>query len=240
MHPYSRRLERLLGDSPADPTLAADIAGRLAALVDTSAYEGVLVVARDGDAVLRIGEQSELLPTLDALILRAQVENRVLPSGLYRDEGGGVHLDWVIPISVEEGGLRRAVATVVLRAGTEGFLFPSLRAWPTASPSAETLLVERVGDFAVFLSAARHREWVPLLQKVPLDNPLPATAALFQNSHVGHVPGKDYRGIEVLAVLRRIAGTDWRLIAKVDRAEVMRPCGCWFIGSVCLPWPRCR
>ncbi|WP_296808703.1 EAL domain-containing protein [Thiocapsa sp.] len=221
--PFSRRLDQLLGDLPPDPTLAADISDRLAALVNAYDYEGVLLVALDGDVVLSIGEHSELLAPLDALALRARVENRVLQSGLHRDEGGGIHLDWVIPISVEEGGVRRAVATVVLRAGTEGFLYPSLRAWPTASPSAETHLVERVGDFAVFLSAARHRHWVPLVRKVPLGDRLPATAALLHDSDLGQVPGKDYRGVEVLAVFRQIAGTNWRLIAKVDRAEVMAP-----------------
>lgn len=220
---FSRRLEHLLGDSPRDPTLAADVSSRLTALVDAYEYEGILVVAPGGEVVARIGVHSELLPPLDALALRAQGENRVLPSGLHRSEGGGVHLDWVVPISVEEGGARRAVATVVLRAGTEGFLFPSLRAWPTASPSAETLLVERVGDFAVFLSASRHREWDPLVQKVPLGDRFPATTALLRDSDVGHVPGKDYRGIEVLAVFRQVAGTNWRLIVKVDRAEVMAP-----------------
>ncbi|QVL50901.1 MAG: EAL domain-containing protein [Thiocapsa sp.] len=220
---FSQRLEQLLADSSPDPTLAAVVSSRLAALMEVYDYVGVLVVAPDGEVVLRIGAHSELLPPLDSLTLRAQLENRVLQSALHRDQDGGVRLSWVIPFSGEEGGGRRAVATIVLFAGAEAFLYPSLRAWPTASPSAETLLVEREGDFAVFLSAARHREWIPLVRKVPLGDPLPATAALLHDSDVGHVPGKDYRGIEVLAVFRQIAGTNWRLIAKVDRAEVMAP-----------------
>ncbi|SDX17355.1 bifunctional diguanylate cyclase/phosphodiesterase [Thiocapsa roseopersicina] len=220
---FSQQLEQLLADSSPDPTLAAVVSSRLAALVDVYDYEGVLVVVPEGEVVLRIGAHSELMLPLDSLILRAQVENRVLQSALQRDQDGGVHLDWVVPFSVEEGGGRRAVATILLRAGTEAFLYPTLRAWPTASPSAETLLVERKGDFAVFLSVARHHQWEPLVQKVPLGDPLPATAALLHDSDVGHVPGRDYRGVEVLAVFRRIAGTNWRLIAKVDRAEVMAP-----------------
>jgi diguanylate cyclase (GGDEF)-like protein/PAS domain S-box-containing protein len=50
-------------------------------------------------------------------------------------------------------------------------------------------------------------------------------AAVLGPTDTGQIPAKDYRGVDVLGVFRHISGTDWRLIAKVDRAEIMAPLG---------------
>jgi hypothetical protein len=76
-----------------------------------------------------------------------------------------------VPISVTEGGTRRAVATLVLHTDPVAFFVPLFRIWPTSSTSAETLLVEEVGGEAVLLTPARHENWSPLAHRVPLTTP---------------------------------------------------------------------
>ena len=54
------------------------------------------------------------------------------------------------------------------------------------------------------------------------NNALPAVAVIGRNEP-GTMQGWDYRGAVVLAAHRPVAGTDWHLIAKVDRSEVLKP-----------------
>jgi hypothetical protein len=39
----------------------------------------------------------------------------------------------------------------------------------------------------------------------------------------GTVQGKDYRGVKVLAAYRPVAGTNWHIVVKIVRAEVLAP-----------------
>ncbi|EGV17793.1 bifunctional diguanylate cyclase/phosphodiesterase [Thiocapsa marina] len=220
---FSRRVAGLLREPDADPSLAAEVSERLAALANARGYDGVMLLDSRGDVVLALLESHLPSEALKALAVRARAEGRILRSDLYQDDEGVVHLDWIVPISVMDGDTQRVVAAVVLHAKPQTFFFPLFQTWPTSSPSAETLVVDRVGDLAVFMTAPRHERWLPLSRQVPLSQPLPATAALQQAATTGRVPGMDYRGVRVLAVYHRIEGTDWRLIAKIDRAEVMSP-----------------
>ena len=220
---FARRLDALLREDTSDPLLKDDIAGRLAALAAARNYEGILILRSDGQRFLTIGEAYAPHEALADLIARARAAGHALHNGLHRGEDGAYHLDLAVPISVTENGTRRAVATLVLHTDPVAFFFPLFRIGPTSSASAETLLVERVGEDAVFLTAPRHADWSSVGHRVPLTTVLPATDALEQTAIAGRVPGVDYRGMPVLAVYRQIAGPDWRLVAKIDRAEVMAP-----------------
>lgn len=97
-------------------------------------------------------------------------------------------------------------------------LFPIVKHWPTPSPSGEVLIVRRDGGDVVYLNELRHRAGAPL--RIPATRAeLPAARAL--TGFEGVMEGVDYRGIDVLAVTRRVPGTSWFMVAKVDRAEVL-------------------
>ncbi len=98
------------------------------------------------------------------------------------------------------------------------FLYPLLQQWPTASPSAETLLVRRDGDQVVFLNELRHRAGTALRLRLPLSEAaLPAAQILRGQS--GIFEGIDYRGERVLAALMLIPGTAWAMVSKLDLRE---------------------
>ncbi|MBV5276850.1 PAS domain S-box protein, partial [bacterium] len=99
---------------------------------------------------------------------------------------------------------------------------PLIQTWPTASASAETLLIRHDGESVLYLNELRHRAGTALTLRLPDNNPtLPAALAL-QANKPGSAQGRDYRGIEALAAYRPVAGTEWHIIAKVDRDEVLR------------------
>jgi len=92
-------------------------------------------------------------------------------------------------------------------------------------PSAETLVVAQDGDDAVYLSERLHPADSVQGLRVPIaDHPgaLPVLAALGRE---GLFRGDDYRGRPVVAALRRVPGTPWGLMVKVDEADMHGPMG---------------
>jgi two-component system CheB/CheR fusion protein len=159
---------------------------------------------------------------------------QVVMSDLHRSRfSGEIHLDLAIPLighsAPPEAGSpaaaparREPVAAVVVEVDPHKFLYPTIRNWPTPSPTGEALLVRREGDEVVFLNDVRHAEESALSLRIPLDRgDLPAAAAA--QGHEGVMEGVDYRGVPVLAATRTVPGTGWSIVAKVDRAEIDAP-----------------
>lgn len=85
-------------------------------------------------------------------------------------------------------------------------LYPLIQRWPVPSETAETLLVRRDGDDALFLNELRHQKLPPLSQRIPLTRTdVPAVQAILHGQSV--FEGTDYRGMRVLSVTRAIHGT---------------------------------
>lgn len=121
----------------------------------------------------------------------------------YRNEQNQrIYLKVLVPI-LEGGSGSRLVAVVALRIDPATHLYPDLSHWPTPSRTAETLIVRRDGNDALFLNNLRFRKDAALHLRVSLEGgkDLPAVkAALGQE---GIVEGADYRHMPVLAAVRR-------------------------------------
>ncbi|MBZ0157261.1 MAG: hypothetical protein K8I29_13750, partial [Alphaproteobacteria bacterium] len=122
----------------------------------------------------------------------------------------------------ENGGSRNSAGVLFLRINPYDFLYPFIQSWPTPSPTAETLLVRSGGDKVVFLNELRHKKGTVLQLRLPLDEKsLPAAMAV--RGEEGVREGVDYRGVKVLAALRRVAGSPWNIVSKIDTEEVYAP-----------------
>ncbi|MGO8745007.1 MAG: PAS domain S-box protein [Thermoguttaceae bacterium] len=140
----------------------------------------------------------------------------------YRNEHSQrVCLDLLVPIlDAQDGG--RPVGVVVMGIDPYAYLYPFIQRWPTPSETAETLLVRREGDEAVFLNELRFQKDAALTHRIPLerqDNP--AVKAVLGEE--GSVEGIDYRGVPVLAAVRAVPDAPWFLVARMDAAEVFAP-----------------
>ncbi|MFH1800719.1 MAG: PAS domain S-box protein [Candidatus Omnitrophota bacterium] len=114
----------------------------------------------------------------------------------------------------------KVLAVAVLSSYAEEYLFPMIQSWPVPNRSAETLLIRRNGDSAIFLNDLRHHENTALVLSFPFSKTdLPAVQAA--KGRIGAFLGSDYRGTEVLADLRPVPGTPWHLVSKVDTAEIL-------------------
>lgn len=138
--------------------------------------------------------------------------------GPYVDLDGHRRLDFLVPLPVSEGPPPMAV----LHVDPEAWLYPMLQAWPALSASGETLLFRQDGGRAQYLNDLRYRPGSAATLRLPLGNPdLLASQVLSGRVDVkATLEGVDYRGVPVLGMARAIPGTDWYLVAKVNRDEI--------------------
>jgi diguanylate cyclase (GGDEF)-like protein/PAS domain S-box-containing protein len=212
------RLDQWLNNG--DMKARAFMLSRMDSFASKHNYDPVLLHA-DGSSVMASKEASdpiarkvwlELLPS-------ALSSGKAQRSQLYRDSRGKIRLDFVVPLRVSSP--QRIVGIIVLRAPVEQFLFPLIQSWPSASPSAETVLARLDGDQIVYLNDLRHRKDSALSLRLPINTPgIPIAASILSGKPLT-IEGTDYRGVRVLAATRPIRGTDWHLAAKVDKDEIM-------------------
>lgn len=197
------------------------LASRLEHFRRAFAYAGILLLGRDGAPLSGPAGSAPppLPPELLAAVRQAVDTAQTVAAGPYRDGADSLRLDLVAPLSAAGG---RAGPVVVLRVDPMARLTPMLQDWAVPTGSGESLLVRRDGGNALFLNELRHRRDAAAKQRIPLaERRLLAAQALNGEARPGAVvEGVDYRGVPVVGVVQAVAGTDWRLIAKMDLDEV--------------------
>lgn len=139
----------------------------------------------------------------------------------HQETSGKIYLAVLVPIFDPAPG-SRPLGALVMRIDAEKYLYPFIKRWPSASASAETLLVRRDGNTALFLNQLRHGNGAPLSLSTPLakhDHP----SAMAVSGQEGVVRGTDYRGIPVLAALRGVPDSPWSLVVQIAVEEVYAP-----------------
>ena len=193
-------------------------------------YSNVSLCKPDGATILSI-PGSGLSDSSDRLgISEAVGTQQVVFNDFHGKSPDDTHLDLIIPIRHFEGGGSRCIAVLTFEVDPRIFLFPFIQSWPTPSPTAETLLVERDGHDVVFLNELRHRKHASLSLRLPMDRrESPAVRAV--RGQEGVASGIDYRGVRVLAAVRSIPDSPWSIVAKVDALEVSAPVGrrAWWV-----------
>ncbi len=140
------------------------------------------------------------------------------------------HIDIIAPFFALNGEENKPVGAVVIQINAQQFLYPLIQLWPTASRSAESLLVRRDGDAVLFLNELRHQTGTALKLTIPLNRKdVPAVMAALGKEGVVH--GKDYRGVEVVSVLKAIPNSPWRMVTKVDESEAF---AAWRLESILI------
>jgi PAS domain S-box-containing protein len=210
-----RRWSRL-GDSAS----RAELTLLLQQYRSTKDYASILLV----DAAGRVIWQSEgnaaplQAPLLDA-IRESVTTRRVSNPSPYRDGSGAIRFDFIAPLAVRD----QNPPAIILRTDPATYLFPLLQSWPVPSTSAETLLFRRDGDQVVYLNDLLYRDNAAAKFLAPIATPkLLAAQVLRGEIKPGRLfEGEDYRGVPVMGVARAVLSTDWFLIAKMDRSELL-------------------
>jgi two-component system sensor histidine kinase/response regulator len=166
--------------------------------------------------------------------------NQVVMTDLHRDGPNElVHMSFFVPVGGKavdgpaEGLLR-------LQINADRDFFPMVQSWPTPSHTAETLLLKHEGSDILYLNELRHRTNTALRLSfndhrtgVPVKDQCMECHSFSEKDRmqVGPVAtnvertsaGRDYRGVKVLGIMRKIPGTPWFLVVKMDQEEAYAP-----------------
>ncbi|MDD2700771.1 MAG: PAS domain S-box protein [Sideroxydans sp.] len=196
---------------------------RLEELQRADDYLSVMLLDRQGVARLSLPNGS-VASAGDMRLARQAMESRqAVFSDFHRNESdGSITIDLIEPLTDAEGKPERIDGAVVIKIDPSRFLYPLIRNWPVPSASGETLLIRREGEHVLFLNELRHRKNTTLSLKIPAKTEnLPAAMAL--RGELRTANGIDYRGVPVVAEMRRVADTSWYMVSKVDREELLGP-----------------
>lgn len=162
--------------------------------------QAILLLDQDGEALWdSAGEPAAIAPVLRAAARTAAAAGQVRMLAPYRDGSGRLRLDFIAPVQALKGN---ASPIVVLRTDPADYLSSALQAWPTPDASGETVLFRRDGKQILFLNQLRRQaDAVASLRLAPTEQTL-------------------LEDVDLMSVVRGIPGTDWFLIAKLDKAEL--------------------
>jgi PAS domain S-box-containing protein len=140
----------------------------------------------------------------------------------YRNEyNHHIYLAILVPILDEQNG-NQPLGVVVLRINPERYLFPLINRWPAPTLTAETQIVRREGTDALFLNELKNKKNTALTLSISLKNTdNPAVKAVLGEEGVDE--GIDYRGVPVIADIRRVPESPWFMVSLMDVAEVYAP-----------------
>ena len=217
---FAEGVQRWMAAPQAD--LAERVLSHFRSMQQSNRYRNAQLVDTRGQVLLSTASRSGALhPEEFQDLASALQEQRPVLSDLHLSRSDLTpHLNLIAPLLRKTGARLQTIGAVVLTIEARDFLYPLIQSWPTASRSAETLLVRRDGGDALFLNDLRHRPDAILSLRVPLSRQeVPAVAAVLGKE--GVFRGQDYRGIEVLTILRAVPDSPWFMVTKIDEAEAL-------------------
>ncbi len=194
----------------------------LASLCRYQSFASAILTDRRGKQILFAGQvlgSPEHVVEMTEQAIRA--DDVVERDFHWETPGGAIHLGFNLPI--RKPGQSAAVGALLLGIDPKRFLYPFLQQSLTPSKSAEIVLLRREGDEVVCLNDLRHQRDAALRLKIPVSRTeVAAVRASLGDEKFVH--GRDYRGVPVVAAIRRgVGGAAWLLVAKVDSEEVYAP-----------------
>ena len=208
--------------NPDKLSLRNEVQQCLKSLTETYDYKSVLLIDTSGIARVAFPNSDTLVGDHLRPMLPGIIEQReVVLTDLHKANlARFVHLDLIVPLIDRSRNDNPVIGLLALRIDPQQILYPLLQSWPTSSKSAETLLLRKDGDEIVYLNELRHlRNTALILKKPAASENLPAAMAI--RGITGTIDGIDYRNVPVVAAMNKVPGTQWYMVAKMDREEVL-------------------
>jgi PAS domain S-box-containing protein len=216
--------ELLAGGKSAARGRGASEAAHLEAVLTTSAqahhYLGAYVLDRSATTVAA-SHGSVPLGAGCAQLARRAVETGAARADFCPQPGAGSLVAFVAVVDAGAGGPSGngagAASTTI---DPQAWLFPFLEHEPVPTRTGETLLVRSSGERATPLSPRRFPR-NPTATSDGLVRPAGADGSPAGARQTGFGAYVDYRGVAVLAAIRRLRNAPWSVVVKVDREEAL-------------------
>jgi PAS domain S-box-containing protein len=194
----------------------------LKSLTENFDYRSAILVGQHGDVRLAFPLKDTVIgDQLRSLFPEIARNRKVLMTDLYiNSQVNFVNLDLIVPLITRNLNDTIVPGFLVLEIDPQKVLYPLIQLWPNPSKSAEALIVRKEGDEIVYLNELRHLKKTEMIpRKSGSEEKLPAAMAF--RGIKGTIDGVDYRNRRVVASMKKIPGTQWFMIAKIDRDEVV-------------------
>ncbi|MBI2419146.1 MAG: PAS domain S-box protein, partial [Ignavibacteriales bacterium] len=214
---FIKGIEQWLKDT-GNVQLKLDIIELLKPVKKEQGYENIILAASNGQLLVSVKPGFEDIDTLPKQnILEATQKGEIVFTDIYWCKAENrVHYDIITPV-INSG--KKTIAVLLFRRDLKSFLYPLLHTWPMPSKSAETYLVRVEGDSVHFLNNLRFLKNTAMKFRIPLAR-TEVTAVQAVLGRTGIFEGVDYRGVEVLADMRRIPAANWIMVSKIDISEI--------------------
>lgn len=114
----------------------------------------------------------------------------------------------------------KIIGKLVARIDPSVFIYPYIESWPIPSETSESYVFKVESDSIVFLNNLKHLANTTLNFKISVKE-LDYLAAKAVKGQLGLIYGKDYRKVDVYGYAKRIGGTQWYIISKIDKSEML-------------------
>ena len=201
-------------------SLTNNIQQKLSSIKDAYGYMEIFISSVDEKTLLSTDPELNSIDQETLTGIHESVQNgKIEDTDLYYSKiHKAILFDIIAPLINDKN---EVIAALVLRINPEHFLYPLVQAWPLPNKSGESLLIRKKGNFALFLNNLRFKKNTALTLEIPLtENKVPAVQAIL--GYKGIWEGKDYRDVEVLSYINVVPGTNWFMIAKVDKSEILQ------------------
>ena len=192
---------------PTSPSIPANVA--------RSRRAGLAILGKDGSVLVT----TDTMPAVDGA-LRKFVLGATRPGvhlfDIHAGAKGSPTIGLVSPLRTSSGRLYGYIVGIK-PVGPE--LFPLLRQPGATEKTAEAYLIRAAGPILEYLSPLQDRT-PPLRLKLARDR-VNLAAAIAVSAPGAFFMGKDYRGRETLGVSRKVEGTPWILVYKVDQEDAL-------------------
>ncbi|MGE5497953.1 MAG: hypothetical protein ACM3Q2_07785, partial [Syntrophothermus sp.] len=219
-----KRLVSEFFSKPSNLKAKERVAQYIRSLKENHEYIDIILVDLSGKKYPLFSNSAEQIQGVnEEYFTKAIKEKKVLLTDLNRDSsvsGTRIHLSSIIPIfSSKNNSLICAVEIII---DPTKLLFPIIKMISDRHKTCEFFLVRRDKDSVLFLNDLRYIKNSALNFRQPLTKKdLPAAMAVLGKT--GIFEGRDYRGIPVIADLRKISDSPWFLISKIDKDELYSP-----------------
>ncbi|HLN56617.1 MAG TPA: ATP-binding protein [Bacteroidales bacterium] len=200
-----------------DAKKKTEICDRLNLFVENYDYHSVVVIDTTGLIRILFPDTPDTRITNNLDVNAFNLKDVDFSDLHYSQDMKGIHMDVSIPVT---DGNSKVTGLIVLRIDPEITLFPTINTGQTRGKSSETILIRLEGNSLTYLNRTlphplKHRKYKTSLNKHNL------VAGLAVVGNEGRYEGLDYRNITVLSFIRRIPGSPWFIVSKIDREEAL-------------------
>ncbi len=201
--------------------LRSDIISNLKSIARSVEYKNILLIDSTGNVRGYYPNQDTTMGEHLKLLFPELIK---LKSGILTDlhktsNVKFIHLDLVVPLINTWKKDSSVFGLLALRIDPRETLYPLVQTWPVPSKTAESLLIRQEENEIVYLNELKFKKNSELvLRKSVSEEKLPAAMAV--RGIEGTIDGIDYRGASVVAAMKKVPGSPWYMIAKIDHNEV--------------------